>query len=259
MSDSSSLADVVELDAGRVIIDFHQPIDAVYRVETGTVRIEQAGLMHAVIAGPGDFFGESALAPGSMPHVRAVAVTAVKLAKFHRSQLDKALASDASLGAAMARSLALHLAALRHAVGNAPRPSFDSSNTLPPMMRVSLDIPPASPRSPAESTGSRYQFRHSSLDIPLPLERGHLLIGRPDPATGTVPDIDLSPLDLARGLSRRHARVWHGANGVTLREEPRVANGTWVNNRRLNPGESVILQLGDRLRFGAVELVFDRG
>ncbi len=257
MPDSPSHAELVELDAGRVVIDFHQPTDAVYRVESGMVRIEQAGLMHAITAGPGDFFGESALAPGSLPNVRAVAVTAVRLAKFPRAYLDKTLASDAALAAALARSLALHLAALRHAVGTASRLSHDSSNTLPPM-RVPLDILPAL-RSAAETSGSHYQFRHASLDIPLPLERGHLLIGRPDPTTGTAPDIDLSPLDMARGLSRRHARLWYGNTGVTLREEPRVANGTWVNNRRLNPGESVVLQLGDRLRFGAVELVFDRG
>ncbi|MEZ5545954.1 MAG: cyclic nucleotide-binding domain-containing protein [Lysobacteraceae bacterium] len=257
MSDSAPRIESIELDAGRVVIDFHQPADALYRIESGTVRIEQAGLMHANTAGPGDFFGESALVPGSLPNVRAVAVTAVKLAKIPRMNLEKVLASEPPLAATLAHNLAGYLVSLRHAVGTASRISHDASNTLP-SMRLSQEIQPVL-RNLAETTGSRYQLRHANLDIPLPLERGNLLIGRPDPTTGAAPDIDLSPLDMARGLSRRHARLWHDSSGVSLREEPRVANGTWVNNRRLNPGESVTLQPGDRLRFGAIELVFDCG
>lgn len=256
MSDSSSHIESVELDAGRVLIDFHQPIDALYRVESGTVRIEQAGLMHATIAGPGDFFGESALVPGSLPYVRAVAVTTVKLVKIPRTNLENVLASEPLLAATLARSLSTHLVSLRQAVSTTSRIPPDSSSTLPPITRVPVSIPPVL-RNATTAIGSRYQLRHGTLDIPLPLERGNLLIGRPDPTTGTVPEIDLSPLDIARGLSRRHARLWRSDAGITLREEPRVANGTWVNNRRLNPGESLVLQPGDQLRFGAIELVFD--
>ena len=79
---------------------------------------------------------------------------------------------------------------------------------------------------------------------------------RPDPATGAIPEINLGPLDLARSLSRRHARLFVAGASVSLREEPGVANGTWVNGERLAAGQSVTLSAGDTLRFGAIEVEF---
>jgi len=261
MTASPSLIATVELDAGRVIVDFNQPSDALYRIESGTVRIEPM-TGHAFVAGPGDFVGEAALVPGSLPGVRAVTATAVKLSKIARTDLDAVLGSDAKLALALARSLAAHLATLRNAVNNAATTTMralpDPEHTLPPTALRNLpDVAPI--LRELDAVHSRgWRLRSATSDIPLPLERGSLVIGRPDPTTGNVPDIDLSALDMARGLSRRHARVWLTHEGAVLREEPRVANGTWINGRRLNPGESVVLKAGDRLRFGAVELTFDQ-
>ena len=42
-----------------------------------------------------------------------------------------------------------------------------------------------------------------------------------------------------------------------LSEEPKVANGTWVLGKRLEPGESRLLRDGDAFRLGVVELCLE--
>lgn len=113
---------------------------------------------------------------------------------------------------------------------------------------------PAAAPTPAPKAVPNYVLRHAQGEIALPAGKAGCLVGRPDPATGAIPEINLGPLDLARSLSRRHARLDVGAEGVTLREEPGVANGTWVNGERVVAGQAVALKPGDKLRFGAIEL-----
>ena len=101
-----------------------------------------------------------------------------------------------------------------------------------------------------------YVLRHAQGSIALPEGKTDCLVGRPDPATGAIPEINLGPLDLARSLSRRHARLLVESGGVVLREEPGVANGTWVNGDKVPAGQGIKLKPGDKLRFGAIELEF---
>jgi len=101
-----------------------------------------------------------------------------------------------------------------------------------------------------------YVLRHAGGSIAVPSGKAECLIGRPDPATGAIPEINLGPLDLARSLSRRHARLLVTGSTVSVREEPGVANGTWVNGERLANGQVVQLSPGDKLRFGAIELEY---
>jgi ABC transport system ATP-binding/permease protein len=53
-------------------------------------------------------------------------------------------------------------------------------------------------------------------------------------------------------VSRRHAVLIREDDGYTL-EDLGSANGTFINDRRLEPGERVLLQRGDRIRFAVVE------
>jgi len=81
-------------------------------------------------------------------------------------------------------------------------------------------------------------------------------VGRYDPVTGARPEIDLSQLDIHRSVSRRHARMVLEGGRFALSEESGVLNGTFINGRRLTPGESVPVQGGDKLGFGNITLVF---
>lgn len=84
--------------------------------------------------------------------------------------------------------------------------------------------------------------------------RSEFLIGRPDPVTGMTPEINLGPLDNARSLSRRHAKLLCEGGLYFLREEVGTTNGTFVNGQRLATGTTAALKPGDKLRFGTVEV-----
>jgi hypothetical protein len=173
-----------------------------------------------------------------------------------RPEPAAAVASAAPASAAVARAPAPATAPVV-AAGAARRPAGDeiAVGASPP---VRTAVPAISEKAPP-ATASMHVLRHAQGTIVVPAGKAECLVGRPDPATGAVPEINLGPLDLARSLSRRHARLLVVGSSVSLREEPGVANGTWVNGERLAAGQSVLLKSGDKLRFGAIELEFGTG
>jgi pSer/pThr/pTyr-binding forkhead associated (FHA) protein len=81
-----------------------------------------------------------------------------------------------------------------------------------------------------------------------------LLIGRKDNARGIFPDVDLG-LDggYDAGVSRRHAILSY-RDGAYHVEDLGSANGTFINNRRLEPQTSATLANGDELTCGTLLL-----
>jgi pSer/pThr/pTyr-binding forkhead associated (FHA) protein len=83
-------------------------------------------------------------------------------------------------------------------------------------------------------------------------------IGRIDPVTGIHPDIDLTPVDTKRTISRRHAHVRREEGGAfSLIEDVGTMNGTFVNNVRLTAGRPYPINPGDSLVFGTVQCRFE--
>ncbi len=81
-----------------------------------------------------------------------------------------------------------------------------------------------------------------------------LLVGRTDPKTGEVPDIDLGrDSGYDAGVSRRHARIFKQDTYCVL-EDLKSANGTFINGRRILPHQPMSLQNGDEIRFGKLLL-----
>ena len=79
----------------------------------------------------------------------------------------------------------------------------------------------------------------SGITFPLADSRD-TTVGRIDPVTGIHPDVDLTPVDGKRSISRRHARMRHeddGSYGVI--EDVGTMNGTFVNGVRLVAGRLV--------------------
>jgi predicted component of type VI protein secretion system len=135
----------------------------------------------------------------------------------------------------------------------AEAPKVEAAKPEPP--KPEPPAPAATKPEPAKPARAKaWVLRHADSVIEVPAGKSECLVGRPDPATGAIPEINLGPLDLARSLSRRHARLLVDATGVSLREEPGVANGTWVNGERVAAGATLALKSGDKLRFGAIEL-----
>lgn len=81
--------------------------------------------------------------------------------------------------------------------------------------------------------------------------RDEAVMGRPDAATGRVPEIDLRQDE---AVSRRHARLFRGTDGFFV-EDLDSANGTMLNGDWLTPVKPVALQEGDRIELGEVTVI----
>lgn len=100
--------------------------------------------------------------------------------------------------------------------------------------------------------------RHSSIivhirDAPEPIllqPAQETVLGRFDQASGTAPDLDLTPYGaLEKGVSRMHAAVRRGEDTLTLVDLGSV-NGTHLNGQRLIPNQPRVLRDGDEIRLG---------
>jgi len=115
--------------------------------------------------------------------------------------------------------------------------------------------PASSPAAPAPAA-RQYALRHVASGELIAFARGRedFLVGRPDPATGTTPEINLGPYDANRTLSRRHARLLARDGVYFVREDAPTPNGTYLNEERIGTGVEMRLKPGDRLRFGTIEV-----
>ena len=86
-----------------------------------------------------------------------------------------------------------------------------------------------------------------------------VIIGRADPLSGVLPDIDLDPYGAeTNGVSRRHVRLARQGDQYWL-EDLNSVNLTYLNNQRLTPDRSHPLKDGDLLRLGQLLLTFRAG
>jgi pSer/pThr/pTyr-binding forkhead associated (FHA) protein len=79
-------------------------------------------------------------------------------------------------------------------------------------------------------------------------------IGRADPVTGILPDVDLTPVDNGRSVSRRHAKIIRSGNEYHVLEEVGTVNGTYVNDQRIPTGVPVTLHHGDLVKIGLIAM-----
>jgi pSer/pThr/pTyr-binding forkhead associated (FHA) protein len=77
------------------------------------------------------------------------------------------------------------------------------------------------------------------------------IFGRRDPATGAMPDIDLTPFAGYRmGVSRRHAAIRYGEGQTLDLWDLGSSNGTFLNGQRLSAHRPYRMHDGDELRLG---------
>jgi pSer/pThr/pTyr-binding forkhead associated (FHA) protein len=97
----------------------------------------------------------------------------------------------------------------------------------------------------------------SGLVFPLAKD-GETSVGRIDPVTGIHPDVDLTPVDTKRSISRRHARIRREDDGTfSVIEDVGTMNGTFVNGVRLTAGEAQSVVAGDSVIFGTIQCRFE--
>ena len=105
---------------------------------------------------------------------------------------------------------------------------------------------------PADGT-LRLEIEGSTEPIYLGLNHREIVLGRRDPATGALPDVDLTPFAGYRmGVSRRHSQVRHSEEGHLDVFDLGSSNGTFLNGRRLEAHYPYRLHDGDKLALGQI-------
>ncbi|MFP3941665.1 MAG: cyclic nucleotide-binding domain-containing protein [Thermoanaerobaculia bacterium] len=195
----------------------------------------------------GDFFGEMALLEDLPRAAGARALTDVKVLEINGATFNQMLRDNPEIAVRMMRKLSRRLRetdALLRELGAERIPQG----------------PPAPPDAEAKARAAGTapeHLVHGKSGMEFPLAGGtETTIGRRDPVTGIYPDVDLSPVDGQRSISRRHAKIFRRGEKYFVAEEIGTMNGTYLNGERLETGVPAELSPGDGLRFGVVELEF---
>ncbi|MDR3388547.1 MAG: cyclic nucleotide-binding domain-containing protein [Rudaea sp.] len=282
---SNSKDPFIEVPAGTAVYRQGEPGTDMYIIESGQVDLVlQVGGEVLDALGPGDFFGEAELLEDQVRQVTAVAKAASRLLRIERAALAGVLGQNAEIAVRMMRKMAARqrrtdqrlqdllsdqgkaraAAAQRAAApaaavqvpvaAPAPAPVAEAVPAPKPAREPPPPPPEVRPAPAAPVAAPTLVLRHASGQaLPLDAARSEFLIGRPDPVTGTTPDLDLGAFDANRTLSRRHAKILREGALYFVRDEG-GANGTFVNGERMNTGASIALKPGDKLRFGSVEV-----
>jgi len=227
---------IVSVPAGGFVFRAGDAADAFFIISTGHVELLRRGETHGRLAllAPGDLCGEDAVFEGG--RVRAYEARAVHASTLFRVTPDAFLhvvRARPELAGAVIGAMATRLLRARAASLALARPTGHATS--------------------GRRTRGALVHVESGLRFPVP-DTGEVIVGRADPKF--TPDIELSSVDTHRSLSRRHAVITRTAHGDQLVEQPRVANGTFINGVRLSPGVAVPLTEGDEISFGVITTVF---
>ncbi len=240
----------VKFAAGETIIREQEPGASMFIIQTGQVEIfrRHAGKEKQIaVLGPGDFFGEMSVLEEIPRTASARALQDSQLLQIDATTFDQVLHQNPEIAVRMMRRLSRRLRTMEEAE--------EKANDAAMAVLGSKPAPPAAAAAPAPAVLRGAALTHVS-GARFAIDRDEMTVGRPDPVTGLAPDLDLSPLDAERSLSRRHAKLGRAAGDVTVREEIGTANGTFVNGKRLQTGVPVELADGDEVAFGLVKLTF---
>ncbi len=197
----------------------------------------------------GDFFGEMALLEDQPRLASARALTPAKLLQINGSTFDQMLRDNPEIAVRMMRKLSRRVREtddlLKAALGSSGA-ERSSSPELPTPDLTEMHM--AGPE----------RLVHAPSGMEFALSRGsETTIGRKDPVTGIYPDVDLTPVDSQRSVSRRHAKIYRRGSKFFLAEEIGTMNSTHLNGQRLDTGVPGELKSGDEVRCGVVALRFE--
>lgn len=209
-----------------------------------TMRGEEVGI---AVLEKGDFFGEMSILEDMPRAASARAITPTKLLAINGSTFDQMLRDTPEVAVRMMRKLSRRLRETDELL----RGTTMYKNSATPLSR---EIPTPVLQVPAE--GSEKLLHFSGMEFQLSTGP-ETTIGRKDPVTGIYPDVDLSPLDAQRSISRRHAKIYRRGGKFFLGEEIGTMNSTFLNGVRLETGVPAEIHKGDELRFGVVVLKFE--
>ncbi|MEM6457656.1 MAG: cyclic nucleotide-binding domain-containing protein [Acidobacteriota bacterium] len=196
----------------------------------------------------GDFFGEMSVLEDLPRTAAARAVTACQLLQFNGASFDQMLRKNPEIAVRMMRKLSRRLRDTDRRLREA---SPDDGGEA----QVVNEMPPPAQLGAVAHGPERVVHDPSGMEFHL-AEGEETTIGRRDPVTGIHPDIDLTPVDTQRSISRRHSKIFRRGGRYYVREEIGTMNGTFINNQRVETGVPMEFKDGDELRFGLVKTRF---
>src|SRR5882724_221926 len=196
----------------------------------------------------GDFFGEMALLEDRPRAASARALTSARLLQINGATFDQMLRDNPEIAVRMMRKLSRRLREtddlLKAALGTSGPASASPEMPTPDLTEMHVSGPE--------------RLIHAPSGMEFSLSRGsETTIGRKDPVTGIYPDVDLTPADGQRSVSRRHAKIYRRGTKLVLAEEIGTMNATFLNGARLETGVPAEMKPGDEVRCGVVALRFE--
>ena len=197
----------------------------------------------------GDFFGEMAVLEAMPRTADAVAATEVRVVAINGSRFDEMLRKNPEVAVRIIRKYSKRLREANTLLEKLVGREVDVDH-------MALDATVVAPSEKATrhrlvdvATGTAFFFSNGD----------ETTIGRADPVTGILPDVDLTPVDTNRSVSRRHAKIIRSGDEYMILEEVGTVNGTYVNDQRIPTGVPVTIHDGDLLKIGliAMKTVFD--
>jgi CRP-like cAMP-binding protein len=195
----------------------------------------------------GDFFGEMALLEDRPRAASARALSEARLLQINGSTFDQMLRDNPEIAVRMMRKLSRRL-----------RETDDLLKAAMGTTGASLAPEIPSPDLTEIQAMGPERLLHAPSGMEFALSRGsETTIGRKDPVTGIYPDVDLTPVDSQRSVSRRHSKIYRRGPKFFLAEEIGTMNATFLNGTRLETGVPVEVKSGDEVRCGVVALRFE--
>ena len=226
-----------------------------YIIESGQIELTHGGDV-AVTLNAGDFFGEAAI-DGKAHLTGARASAKSRLLRIERGALGDVIKQNPEIALRILKQVVGRQGrvAVSQPAKEAPAPKPEVARPkAPEPAPAPAPVPAPPPAAPVQPRSLALRAAGSDEPIMLDSALSDFLIGRPDPAAGIDPQVDLGPFNANGTLSRRHARISREGSLYFLREETGVANGTFVNGERLQAGQKVPIRPGDKLRFGLIDV-----
>ncbi len=218
----------------------------------------------------GDFFGELSVLLGAARSDSAEALEKCNLIVINSTLFDQMIRSNIEIAVRILRKLSLRLQeaterlqSVLAAGGDTARAAAAAISGRVAVPTAAAPAPPAAARAAGKSGKTHKEavpagawLEAEDSELRFRLEGQAPTIGRFDPVTGLKPEVDLSPVDIHRSVSRRHAKIQLAGGVYQISEEVGALNGTLLNNRRLVAGKASPLKDGDIIHFGMVRLKF---
>ncbi|PJF31925.1 MAG: hypothetical protein CUN51_03010 [Candidatus Thermofonsia Clade 1 bacterium] len=133
-------------------------------------------------------------------------------------------------------------------IGDAPLGTRTINEPLPSETRETVAVIKSAETFP---TDVMLRIEISDAEPILLKQKRETIFGRRDPATGAMPDVDMTPFAGYRmGVSRRHAAIRRTENNQLELWDLGSSNGTYLNGVRLAAHRPNRLNDGDEIRLG---------